>query len=565
MMDSKIVGDIIEIQSPDYLTSLSKHTLNCAIRHKYTDMHFTANNKTYKCHRLILSASSEYFSDDSKLSQVNQIISAYNDDVIKAVFEYVYTGFIRVNIDDMDDFNELTERLKIGKITEMLASINQTVEVSTCLKVVRLSGNFNPNAYKNALDMVLENFMKLYREHDFYHLTLPVLTYILQSDDLNVSSEEEVFKALKLWIDQNESERRKHSLDLLNCVRLKCLSLDFMTKAVLPYLSWSPECVVIITEAMQAIMNPNIKSKAKHRKSTSALLVVGSWDNASINCMELYDPSTKVWKKSKEFEFNRKNFCTVLMNDSLMIIGGHIGSRSDASDMVNLIDFKTGNMQVLSSLHQARYNAAAVVIHRAAASDVYVIGGTGTKVLGTVERYNSNTKVWKNKVAQLPQRMHAHSAAVLNAKIYVTGGHKRTIGTFNTLIMYNPILNSWVYKARMKSARHAHSSAAIKEKLYVAGGCLEYGKYDTYVSSVESYDPISDIWTEMCFLPSPRTAPAICLYRDKFISIGGSNSYVLLNEVLQYDDENSKWTYLTPLTIPREGSCAFVVPKNVKI
>lgn len=122
----------------------------------------------------------------------------------------------------------------------------------------------------------------------------------------------------------------------------------------------------------------------------------------------MYDPSRKIWKRSKEFEINRKNYCAVQMNDSLMIIGGHGNSRSDASDVVNrswcvfysssvcmmlnwlifqvnLIDFQTGNMQVLSSLHQARYNAAAVVIHRTVASDVFVIGGTGPKVLGTVE------------------------------------------------------------------------------------------------------------------------------------------------------------------------------------
>lgn len=66
---------------------------------------------------------------------------------------------------------------------------------------------------------------QLYKEHDFMRLKFPILSYILRSDNLNVPSEEDVFKALKLWVDQSE-ERQKHTLDLLNCLRLNCLSLE---------------------------------------------------------------------------------------------------------------------------------------------------------------------------------------------------------------------------------------------------------------------------------------------------------------------------------------------------
>ena len=100
----------------------------------------------------------------------------------------------------------------------------------------------------------------------------------------------------------------------------------------------------------------------------------------------------------------------------------------------------------------------------------------------------------------------------MGGKIYLTGGYVN--GDFtNTLIVFDPLANSWTELTSMGTSRGDHASAAIGGKLYVFGGFS-----DERMASVEAYDPISNTWAQVSDLSSAR---------DEFVAVVQSPHFAL--------------------------------------
>merc|ERR1712194_726487 len=103
-------------------------------------------------------------------------------------------------------------------------------------------------------------------------------------------------------------------------------------------------------------------------------------------------------------------------------------------------------------------------------------------------------------VASMPEVRYSHAAISMGGKIYVTGGHGNDDYT-NTVIVFDPLANTWTELAGMGSTRGYHASAVIGGKLYVFGGFSNSGER---TASVEAYDPISNTWAQVLDLTSDR-------------------------------------------------------------
>ena len=107
----------------------------------------------------------------------------------------------------------------------------------------------------------------------------------------------------------------------------------------------------------------------------------------------------------------------------------------------------------------------------------------------------------------MPRDLHAHVAAAMGGKIYVTGGESQG-SSVNSVYVYDPQVDIWAQLASMSIARRLHASVAVGGKLYVFGGFGTRGK----LGSVEVYDPASDSWAQGLGLTSPRSgAMAVAL------------------------------------------------------
>ena len=172
---------------------------------------------------------------------------------------------------------------------------------------------------------------------------------------------------------------------------------------------------------------------------------------------------------------------------------------SDLVDAVEAYDPLFGAWTQVASLPAARHHHTAAVVD----GKIYVVGGIfhddeGEKVAtGLVEMYDPAADSWQ-QMAAMPTVRHSHASAVMDGKIYVSGGFT-TLGELSDAFeAYDPVTNTWATLASLSEVRVDHASAAFNGKLYVFGG---YAPGADRMDLVEVYSPASNSWARAADMP----------------------------------------------------------------
>jgi N-acetylneuraminic acid mutarotase len=116
--------------------------------------------------------------------------------------------------------------------------------------------------------------------------------------------------------------------------------------------------------------------------------------------------------------------------------------------------------------------------------------------------------------------------------------------------------SSWTKLSNMPTPRGEFGIAVVAGKIYVIGGIDDN---NLPLSTVEMYDPLTDVWTSKMSMPTPRSGLAVAVYNNKIYAIGGhiNNGYVGNNEV--YDTATNTWTPKSSMPTPRADLSANIV------
>merc|ERR1712194_452723 len=136
---------------------------------------------------------------------------------------------------------------------------------------------------------------------------------------------------------------------------------------------------------------------------------------------------------------------------------------------------------------------------------IYVLGGVRDDpddedeqvTTDRTDAYDPAADNWQ-QMAAMPTSRSWHAAAVLDGKIYVTGGYTSSGESSNAVEAYDPVADTWSTLASLSKPRVCHASAVVRDKLYVFGGYLLNGGMDL----VEVYSPASNCWARAADLPS---------------------------------------------------------------
>ncbi|XP_077301677.1 kelch-like protein 25 [Arctopsyche grandis] len=372
--------------------------------------------------------------------------------------------------------------------------LNQAMDLSNIM------GMLTPleSLEQKAMDFIIDNFGILYKTPEFCRLPDSLVLKILRSDRLNVSSEEEVFHAVRLWITFDKKNRKEKLLDMLRSVRLKLLSMEFFLLEVVELCDPFEGCMINLNQAVYEMMIPNHLSKPKYRMGRAKLAVIGDSEfTDASSTIDIYDGVRNTWTQSKKLNIDRARFGSVVVNDWILIIGGCRPIRIFEAIIgvplseVIYIDLKDGQIHELKSLNGPRFNFQVATISDNSSTDVYVIGGFSDykTALTTVERWLKNYQL-KDLLTDLVQ-------------------------------MYSPKNNKWIYCTPMIQKRANHSSVTINGKLYVGGGfCSIIGNRIRHLLSMESFDPVANVWTKFSDLPSARSGAALIFSQNKLFLIG---------------------------------------------
>ena len=145
-------------------------------------------------------------------------------------------------------------------------------------------------------------------------------------------------------------------------------------------------------------------------------------------------------------------------------------------------------------------------------------------------------------------------------------------------VLASPLVeDSWSSKASIHGAGVGLGVVVADGKIYAIGGSTAVESYRGGLSAInEVYDPVTDTWTVLASMPTPRRDFAIAAYQNKIYCIGGIAgatrhqgtggvfySIILSNVTEVYDTTTNSWSTMAPFPYKSSHLQAAVVDDQI--
>ncbi|XP_028986935.1 actin-binding protein IPP isoform X2 [Betta splendens] len=522
------------------------------LRTDFCDVGLKVGGQVFRVHRLVLAASSPYFSalfsGGMKEAQKEEVqILGVETEVFEILLEFIYTGVISVTVDNVQELMVAADMLQLNEVVSICGEflkghmdpsncvgIFQFLEQIACMEMLEFTENY-----------IHVHFLEVCATDEFKDLSKDQLGRVLRSEELRIEDEYQVFTAAMDWVLQDVVKRKKHVVEVLEQVRFPLLSpqrlfkyiegiTDFSLRVALQTLlkeytevTKSPKENKIYSQMQPAKMRP----RRKARKYLYAIggytrLQGGRWsdsralscverfdtfnqywttvsslhqarrekDSMIFDCTERYDPVTKQWAAAASLNFPRCGVGVCPCHGALYALGGWVGS--EIGKTMERYDPEENKWEVIGSMAVPRYYFGCCELQ----GFIYVIGGISDEgmELRSAEVYDPISRRWSALPVMVTRRAYV-GVACLNNCIYAVGGWNEALGALETVEKYCPEEEKWVEVAPLSTARAGVSVSAVNGLLYAVGGRAASRDFSAPVTvdSVEIYDPHLDTWTEV--------------------------------------------------------------------
>jgi N-acetylneuraminic acid mutarotase len=187
---------------------------------------------------------------------------------------------------------------------------------------------------------------------------------------------------------------------------------------------------------------------------------------------------------------------------------------------------------------------------------VFVIGGErsarydgeeeGDYMIDIFELYDAASDEWDlSLTAGMINTRCSFGASSMSGKIYVIGGRTDEEGFtyFADVERYSPLTDSWTELAPLPSPRTSHAAFTVGSTIYVLGGILDEGE-----ASVLVYNDRAT-WNEVAPIPENRIDFAACVIGVHIFIFGGKDDD--MNEqasTFKFDTITNIWSTLPPMS-----------------
>ncbi|XP_022920023.1 kelch-like protein 10 isoform X2 [Onthophagus taurus] len=521
----------------------------------------------FKVHRAILSAVSPYFKalftnsinrNQPETTIANLKAPSY---IVQSLLDFAYTGICRIATDNVENMLRYADQFEVLGVVQLCCQfVLEHLTPRNCLGILNFARHyFCKDLEQKGRLFVRHNFTKLIKENlEFLSLDVEDVIDILQDDELNVKNEEIVFYAVQKWIESDIAHRKIYLLQLLKCIRLGTLSVDFIKNM----LKWElvqndQDCVKFLEPVINLIENPNQELDIvqhpllRPRIPYDILFAIGGWSAGSpTNFIETYDTRADRWLLSTDTDSGPRAYHGLCALKGLIyMIGGFDGN--EHFNTVRCFDPVTHTWKECACMYYPRCYVS-VVMHD---GKIYAMGGYNGRIrMNSAERYDPETNQWEIIQPMQRQRSDA-SAAALDDKIYIVGGFNGQ-EVMSSAEVYDTLSNQWSFIPHMLSARSGVSLIAFKNALYALGGFNGF----TRLTTGEKYLPgDSSGWVGIAEMFSPRSNFATVILDDLIFVIGGFNGSTTINFVECYDPENNEWFDAAPMNLNRSALSACVI------
>ena len=399
---------------------------------------------------------------------------------------------------------------------------------TNCISTLRFAQKYRcDELVDNCTKFIDDNFASVAESDEFLKLKAQEVEKWISRESICVPDEEDVFRIILKWIEQDKSERKAEFERLFRHIRLASLSRDYLlnvvtNELVVENVSCSRQVVdaikLVITASEDTLMH------SARRIETHAIVVRGGkksycylpekdeWKQLAsgfsdktrlIKCRnqvyslpksapffsdtERYDPAFNSWAKINLFPCND--------DWSYAVLGGKIYAicRPDRrnSPVIQRYDEELCAWQTVHSspdLQYGRYNSCVVT----SGNCLYVLGCRYSSKAG---RYDTVTSKWE-KIASMQVIKSSPFGVASQGKIFVTGLAESSLSACE---VYNVAINEWHTIASLNTRRVSGSMVCVNGTLYVLG-CLNDISSKPELA-VESYEPKVNKWIQRTSIP----------------------------------------------------------------
>ncbi|KAG7201661.1 hypothetical protein KM043_004391 [Ampulex compressa] len=541
-------------------------------RQQLTDVTLIAGNRRFPAHRLVLSAGSEYFaamftSSLREAAQNEVELMDVDADALWALVKYCYTGCIELREDSVETLLATACLLQLNPVVKACCHfLRKQLHPSNCLGIRMFADTQGcSDLLEHAHAYTTKHFMEVTKNQEFLLLSASEVAKLLESEDLNVPSEETIFHALITWLEHDPDNRRKDASKLLALVKLPLLSPAFIADNIESNEMFKDDRTAqeLVMEALKYHLLPERRpllqsGRTKPRKATvGQLLAVGGMDaHKGATSIESFSLRDNAWKSLASMSGRRLQFGAAVVDKKLIVAGGRDGLKT--LNTVESLDFSTLTWSTLPPMNVHRHGLGVAVL----GGPLYAVGGhDGWSFLDTVERWDPATRQWSS-ISPMSIQRSTVGVAVLNDKLYAVGGRDISC-CLNTVECYDPHTNKWTACAPMSKRRGGVGVGVVNGCLYALGGhdAPTTNPKASRFDCVERYDPKTDTWTMVASMSVPRDAVGVCVLGDRLMAVGGYDGQQYLTLVEAYDPHLNEWETVAPLKAGRAGPC--VVVKNL--
>jgi kelch-like protein 10 len=196
------------------------------------------DGKTSYIHRGILCAASPYFKAlfTSSLKggkpEINEVRLDISGHILDLILDYAYTGHCNVTSENVEHLLPIADQYEIlGVLRQCCQYLLENLQPENCLGIFRFAKQyFCHDLEDQAHKYICHNFKQILQHSpEFEDLSAEELQSILCDDELNVHSEELVFKAVIKWTEADLKARKQYLSTLIHCVRYGLMSFSFFT------------------------------------------------------------------------------------------------------------------------------------------------------------------------------------------------------------------------------------------------------------------------------------------------------------------------------------------------
>ncbi|CAL8077550.1 unnamed protein product [Calicophoron daubneyi] len=528
----------------------SLESMNCLRKNReLCDVVLLVDGREIFTHRVVLAACSAYFRAmfTGELAESRQTeITLYDldGDAVETLIDFCYTSQITVEESNVQNLLPAACLLQLTEVQDVCCEfLRRQLDPSNCLGIRAFADTHACRGLLRVADRFTQlNFLEVVESEEFLLLPVNQLVDILSSDELNVRSEEQVYRAVMRWIHHNLADRRRHLSYLMQHVRLPLLSPKFLVGTVgSDLLVRSDErCRDLVDEAKNYLLLPQERPlmqgpRTKPRRPVQVgelLFAVGGWCSGdAIASAEHYDPRTHEWHLVAPMHKRRCGVGVGVVNDLLYAVGGH-----DGQSYLNSVERYDPHTNQWSSdiapTSTCRTSVGVAVLN----GSMYAVGGQdGISCLSFVERYDPVVNKW-TKVSSMASRRLGVGVAVLNGLLYAVGGSDGQ-QPLSSVEYYDPRVGTWHRMPSMGTRRKHLGVAVYNGLIYAVGGRDEI----TELSSAECFDPRNRTWSAVVAMTSRRSGVGLAVVNNQLIAIGGFDGATYLKTVELYDPDANCW------------------------